>query len=159
MKTFYPLILLATTISMVTVQANVISLLNMTKDLGETIIDKTDLESFVPGLSDFFIATMKFVTRLIQCDEKTEFTYPDSSKFTFHGTMVKANGNFQYPSSIQILWWNFLEGDVRDGTAWGRCGGESLVTGDEFDFTMEETQEMFDKNITTAPSVLGWYDD
>ena len=79
MKTFYPFILLATTMSMVTVQANVISLLNMTKDLGETIIDKTDLESFVPGLSDFFIATMKFVTRLIQCDEKTEFTCPDDN--------------------------------------------------------------------------------
>ena len=69
--------------SMVTVQANVISLLNMTKDLGETIIDKTDLESFVPGLSDFFIATMKFVTRLIQCDEKLfdDFFIPAESLF------------------------------------------------------------------------------
>ena len=80
------------------------------------------------------------------------------SKFSFNGKMMKTNAYFQYPPLVKIAWLNLLEVDTFDlMRPWTWCGGESLTFEDEFDYTMEMTQEKFDKNITTHPSVLPWW--
>ena len=68
----------------------------------------------------------------------------DDSKFSFNGKLMKPNKDYQYPPKIKIAWFNVLEGDDSD-RPWRWCGGESLIFGDEFAYTMEMNQEMFDK--------------
>ena len=80
------------------------------------------------------------------------------SKFSFNGKMMKSNADYQYPPLVKIAWLNLLEVDSFDlMRPWTWCGGESLTFGDGFAYTMEMTQENFDKNITTHPSVLAWW--
>ena len=69
---------------------------------------------------------------------------------------MKTNADYKNPPLIKIAWFNLLEGDDSD-RPWNWCGGESLTFADGFAYTMEMTQEMFDKNITTDPAVLGWW--
>ena len=82
----------------------------------------------------------------------------DDSKFSFNGKLMKPNKDYQYPPKIKIAWFNVLEGDDSD-RPWRWCGGESLIFGDEFAYTMEMNREMFDKNISTDPAVLQWWAD
>ena len=69
---------------------------------------------------------------------------------------MKTNADYKNPPLIKIAWFNLLEGDDSD-RPWRWCGGESLTFGDGFAYTMEMAQEMFDKNITTDPAVLGFW--
>ena len=82
----------------------------------------------------------------------------DDSKFSFNGKLMKPNKDYQYPPLIKIAWFNLLEGDDSEILKpWRWCGGESLIFGDEFAYTMEITQNLFDKNITIWPSYLTMY--
>ena len=69
----------------------------------------------------------------------------DDSKFSFNGKLMKPNKDYQYPPLIKIAWFNLLEGDDSEILKpWRWCGGESLIFGDEFAYTMEMTQNLFD---------------
>ena len=84
--------------------------------------------------------------------------FSDDSKFSFNGKLMKPNKDYQYPPLIKIAWFNLLEGDDSEILKpWRWCGGESLIFGDEFAYTMEMTQNLFDKNITIWPSYLTMY--
>ena len=65
--------------------------------------------------------------------------------FSFPGKLKKLNADYRYPTSMKISWFNLLEGDDSEILKpWRWCGGESLIFGDEFAYTMEMTQNLFD---------------
>lgn len=90
---------------------------------------------------------------------KSSDKVPDS-KFSFIGKVKKTNASYENPPFVKIAWKNFLELAEEFDRPWSWCaGGKSSMFGDEFNFTMEMTQDMFDKNITTDPFVLPWWSE
>ena len=59
---------------------------------------------------------------------------------------------YEYPSSIKVRWFNFLEGD--DGP-WVHCDGKSSAwSSGHFGFEMEKNMDEFDESITTDPEKI-----
>ena len=68
---------------------------------------------------------------------------------------------FEYPSSIEVRWSNFLEALDND-TPWVHCDGKSSVfpvtwSSGHFGFEMEKTMDEFDKSITYDPEIISWW--
>ena len=68
---------------------------------------------------------------------------------------------YEYPSSIWVRWFNFLEGDLSD-TPWVHCDGKSTVfpvnwSSGHFGFEMEKNMDEFDESITTDPKKISWW--
>jgi len=72
------------------------------------------------------------------------------------GQIIKRNASFHYPNKLSIAWYNFLEGDdVRDGTAWKRIGGQSILeSSGDFSLKMEMTNHELENNITMHEKIL-----
>ena len=74
----------------------------------------------------------------------------NDAKFSFNGTLQKTMDVYEYPSSIKVRWFNFLEGDDSD-TPWVHCDGMSSVFPEldtKFVFAMEKNMDEFDESIT-----------
>ena len=68
---------------------------------------------------------------------------------------------FEYPSSIEVRWFNFLEALDND-TPWVHCDGKSSVfpitwSSGHFRFKMEKNMAEFDESITTDPKMTSYW--
>ena len=70
--------------------------------------------------------------------------------------MTKACDGYNNPKIIQLSWFNLIEGDD-SRNAWKWCSGKSSLEHDKFQISMEISEEIFDKNIKTDPTVLKFW--
>ena len=69
--------------------------------------------------------------------------------------------NYEYPSSIKVRWFNFLEQDDSD-IPWVHCDGKWKIfpvtwSSGHFGFEMEKNMDEFDESITTDPKKILWW--
>jgi len=72
------------------------------------------------------------------------------------GQIIKRNPSLSHPTRLAIAWINVIEGhDIRDGTAWNRIGGQSILeSSGDFSLKMEMTNSELVNNITTHQKIL-----
>ena len=85
----------------------------------------------------------------------------NDAKFSFNGTLQKTMDVYEYPSSIEVRWFNFLEmvSSDKPDTPWVHCDGTLSASPEldtKFGFAMEKNMDEFDESITTDPKRISF---